>query len=101
MNGINNNIISLDKFITFLDDYNNVIIFGGEDYNKEKKNKNIYGFNLGNNSLSIIGKIDSNALYLNQHIQINDNIFSVFDINNGLHFFSKELDYHEIFNLNA
>ena len=99
-NGINNSIIYLDKFMTFLDDYNNVIIFGGQDYNNEKSNKNIYGFNLSEKSLSIIGKIDSCAKYCNQYIKLDESIFSVFDENNGLHFFSKELDYHEIFNLN-
>ena len=99
-NGINDNNIYLNKFITFLDDYNNVIIFGGEDYNNEKSNKNIYGFNLYEKSLAIIGKIDSSAKYCNQYIKLDESIFAVFDENNGLHFFSKELDYHEIFNLN-
>jgi hypothetical protein len=101
ISGINNNCsFCLNKFICFLDDYNNVIIFGGQDYNNEKNNKNIFGFNLEDNSLSIIGKIDSCSFYVNQHIQLDESIFSVFDENNGLHFFSKELDYHEIFNLN-
>ena len=99
-NAINDNNIYLNKFITFLDDYNNVIIFGGEDYNNEKNNKNIYGFNLYEKSLAIIGKIDSSAKYCNQYIKLDESIFAVFDENNGLHFFSKELDYHEIFNLN-
>ena len=99
-NAINNNNIYLNKFMTFLDDYNNVIIFGGEDYNNEKSNKNIYGFNLYEKSLAIIGKIDSSAKYCNQYIKLDESIFAVFDENNGLHFFSKELDYHEIFNLN-
>ena len=99
-NAINDNNIYLNKFITFLDDYNNVIIFGGEDYNNEKSNKNIYGFNLYEKSLAIIGKIDSSAKYCNQYIKLDESIFAVFDENNGLHFFSKELDYHEIFNLN-
>ena len=99
-NAINDNNIYLNKFITFLDDYNNVIIFGGEDYNNEKSNKNIYGFSLYEKSLAIIGKIDSSAKYCNQYIKLDESIFAVFDENNGLHFFSKELDYHEIFNLN-
>ena len=101
INGINNkNIICLEKFISFLDDYNNIIIFGGQDYNNEKCNKTIFGFNLEDKSFSTIGKIDSCALYNNQHIKLDESFFSVFDENNGLHFFSKELDYHEIFNLN-
>jgi len=101
INGINkNSFIYLEKFITFLDDYNNIIIFGGQDYNNEKSNKSIFGFNLNDNSFSTIGKIDSCALYGNQYIKLDESIFSVFDENNGLHFFSKELDYHEIFNLN-
>ena len=101
INGINkNSFIYLEKFMTFLDDYNNIIIFGGQDYNNEKCNKSIFGFNLNDNSFSTIGKIDSCALYGNQYIKLDESIFSVFDENNGLHFFSKELDYHEIFNLN-
>ena len=89
----------LNKFVSFLDDYNNIIIFGGEDYNG-KENKNIFGFNLKNKNISIIGKIDSCSLYLNQFITLDESIFSIYDMNNGLHFFNKELDYHEIFNLN-
>ena len=95
-----NNKIGLDKFVTFLDDFNNIIIFGGEDY-KGKENKNIYGFNLINNNLSIIGKIDSCSLYSSQFVKLDNSIFSIYDMNNGLHFFNKELDYHEIFNLNV
>ena len=91
--------ICLDKFASFLDDYSNIIIFGGEDC-KGNENKNIYGFNLNNNNISIIGKIDSCSLYCTQYIMLDESIFSIYDINNGLHFFNKELDYHEIFNLN-
>ena len=101
INRINNNsFICLEKCLTFLDDYNNIIIFGGHDYNNQKCNKNIFGFNLDDNSFSTIGKIDSCALYGNQYIKLDESIFAVFDEINGLHFFNKELDYHEIFNLN-
>jgi len=96
-----NDKLYLHKFITFLDDFNNIIIFGGEDYFNRKSNKSIFGFNLNNNNLSIIGKIDSCALYSSQYIKLDESIFSVYDMNNGLHFFNKELDYHEIFNLNV
>ena len=99
-NGLEDDNICLNKFVSFLDDYNNIIIFGGEDFNG-KENKNIFGFNLNNQNISIIGKIDSNSLYLNQFIKVDESIFSIYDMNNGLHFFNKELDYHEIFNLNA
>jgi len=99
-NGFNDDIIYLDKFVTFLDYYNNIIIFGGQNYCNGKPNKNIIGFNLDNRNLSIIGKIDSCALYTTQYISLDESIFSIYDINNGLHFFNKELDYHEIFNLN-
>ena len=100
INGFNDNKICLSKFVTFLDDFSNIIIFGGEDC-KEKENNNIFGFNLNNNNISIIGKIDSCSLYSSQFIMLDESIFSIFDINNGLHFFNKELDYHEIFNLNV
>ena len=100
LNGFNDGIICLEKFVTFLDDYNNIIIFGGQDYYNEKPNKNIIGFNLDNRDLSIIGKIDSSVLYTTQYINLDESIYSIYDMNNGLHFFNKELDYHEIFNLN-
>ena len=100
LNGFNDGIICLEKFVTFLDDYNNIIIFGGQDYYNEKPNKNIIGFNLDNRNLSIIGKIDSSAMYTTQYINLDESIYSIYDMNNGLHFFNKELDYHEIFNLN-
>ena len=100
LNGFNDDIICLDKFVSFLDDYNNIIIFGGQNYCNGKPNKNIIGFNLDDRNLSIVGKIDSYALYMTQYISLDESIFSIYDINNGLHFFNKELDYHEIFNLN-
>ena len=100
INGISDNKIRLNKFIAFLDDFNNIIIFGGDDYSTGKTNKNIFGFNLNNNNISVIGKIDSCSLYSSQYIMLDESIFSVYDMNNGLHFFNKELDYHEIFNLN-
>ena len=100
INGFNDGIICLEKFVTFLDDYNNIIIFGGQDYYNGKKNKSIIGFNLDNSNLNIIGKIDSSALYMTQYINLDESIFAIYDMDNGLHFFNKELDYHEIFNLN-
>ena len=48
----------------------------------------------------MIGKIDTCALYLGQNIQLDESLFAIYDINNGLHFFNKELDYHEIYNFN-
>ena len=100
ISGFKDNKICLSKFIAFADDFNNVIIFGGEDYTNRKNNKNIFGFNLKNHNISVIGKIDSCSLYSSQYITLDESIFSIYDINNGLHFFNKELDYHEIFNLN-
>ena len=91
--------INLERFTLFLDDYNNVIILGGND-NKDNENQDIYGFNLDNNKITTIGKIDSSALYIGQNIQLDDSIFAIYDTKNGLHFFNKELDYHEIYNFN-
>ena len=91
--------ISLERFTLFLDDYNNVIIFGGNDI-KGNVNHNIYGLNLENNEISAIGKIDTSALYIGQNIQLDESIFAIYDSRNGLHFFNKELDYHEIYNFN-
>ena len=91
--------INLERFTLFLDDYNNVIILGGND-NKDNVNQDIYGFNLVNNEITAIGKIDSSAIYNGQNIQLDDSIFAIYDTLNGLHFFNKELDYHEIYNFN-
>ena len=91
--------IGLEKFTSYLDDYNNVIILGGND-EKGEQNQDIYGLNLENNEINIIGKIDTCALYSGQNIQLNDSIFAIYDMKNGLHFFNKELDYHEIYNFN-
>ena len=91
--------IGLEKFTAYLDDYNNVIILGGND-DKGEQNQDIYGLNLENNEINIIGKIDTCALYSGQNIQLNDSIFAIYDMKNGLHFFNKELDYHEIYNFN-
>ena len=95
----NGDKISLERFTLFLDDYNNVIILGGNDSNGNI-NQDIYGLNLDNNEIGVIGKIDTSALYLGQNIQIDDSIFAIYDSRNGLHFFNKELDYHEIYNFN-
>ena len=93
----NGDKISLERFTVFMDDYNNVIILGGND-NKGNVNQEIYGLNLVNNELNVIGKIDTCALYIGQNIQLDESIFAIYDTKNGLHFFNKELDYHEIYN---
>ena len=95
----NGDKINLERFTLFLDDYNNVIILGGND-NNGNANQDIYGLNLSNNEISAIGKIDTSALYIGQNIQLDESIFAIYDTRNGLHFFNKELDYHEIYNFN-
>jgi len=95
----NGDKICLERFTLFLDDYNNVIILGGND-SEGNINQDIYGLNLDNNEIGVIGKIDTSALYIGQNIQIDDSIFAIYDLKNGLHFFNKELDYHEIYNFN-
>ena len=91
--------ISLERFTVFLDDFNNVIILGGND-SKGNVNQDIIGLNLADNEISVIGKIDTCALYIGQNVQLDDSIFAIYDSRNGLHFFNKELDYHEIYNFN-
>ena len=91
--------IGLENFTAYLDDYNNIIILGGKD-EKGEDNQDIYGLNLENNEINDIGKIDTCALYSGQNLQLNDSIFAIYDMKNGLHFFNKELDYHEIYNFN-
>ena len=93
----NGDKISLERFTVFMDDYSNVIILGGND-NKGNVNQEIYGLNLANNELNVIGKIDTCALYIGQNVQLDESIFAIYDTKNGLHFFNKELDYHEIYN---
>ena len=88
----------LNKFVAFLDDFNNVIILGGDNYINGEYNHNIYGFNLTNNVLEVVGKIDTVALYFSQYIVLDGKLFVIYDSNNGLHFFNKDLDFHEIYN---
>ena len=95
----NNNKKSLEKFFLFLDDFNNIIILGGND-NKGNYNKEIFKLNLENNKMRINRKTGRTALYLGQNIQLGESIFVIYDTNNGLHFFNKELDYHKIYNFN-
>ena len=95
----NGDKISLERFTLFLDDYNNVIIIGGND-SKGNVNQELYSINLENNEINSIGKIDTTALYIGQNIQLDDSNFAIYDSRNGLHFFNKELDYHEIYNFN-
>ena len=95
----NGDKINLERFTLFLDDFNNVIILGGND-DKGNANQDIYGINLSNNEISAIGKIDTSALYIGQNNQLDESIFAIYDTRNGLHFFNKELDYHEIYNFN-
>ena len=91
--------IGLQKFASYLDDYNNIIILGGSN-DKGELNQDIFGLNLENNEINAIGKIDTCALYLGQNTQLNDSIFAIYDAKNGIHFFNKDLDYHEIYNFN-
>ena len=91
--------IGLQKFTSYLDDYNNIIILGGSN-DKGELNQDIFGLNLENNEINAIGKIDTCALYLGQNTQLNDSIFAIYDAKNGIHFFNKDLDYHEIYNFN-
>ena len=93
----NINKISLERFTLFLDDYNNIIIFGGND-SRGNVNQEIYSINLENKEINAIGKIDTTSLYIGQNIQLEESIFAIYDSRNGLHFFNKELDYHEIYN---
>ena len=68
-----------EKFADYLDVYNNFIFFGRND-NKGEQNQDIYGLNLENNQINIIGKIDTCALYSEQNIQLNDSIFAINDM---------------------
>jgi hypothetical protein len=95
----NGDKISFKRFTLFLDNYNNMIIFGDNDW-KGNINTDIYGLNFDNNEIGVIGKIDTSALYIRHNIQIDDSIFAIYDSRNGLNFFNKEFDYHEIYNFN-
>ena len=88
-------ILNIEKFSTFLDDYNNIIIFGGK--NEDKENQEIYGFNINENYLKLIGDTNLNALYLYNITFIDDDNMAIYDLSNGLHILNKDLDEHEIF----
>ena len=87
---------NLQQFLSF---YNgeSIVILGG-DYNIKNENQEILRLNIKENCLNKIGFIDLKCLYLNHITFIDDEYFVVYDINNGLHFFNKDLDKHLIFN---
>ena len=76
-----------------------IIILGGDD-SKGNEIKNIYWLNLVNNEINVIGKNERVSLYIGQSIQLDESIIVIYDSKNGLHFFNKEMDYHEIYNFN-
>ena len=90
------NMNNLQQFLSFYNE-ENIIILGG-DYNIKNENQEILRLNIKENSLNKIGAINFKSSYLNQIIFIDEEYFSVYDINNGLHFFNKDLDKHLIFN---
>ena len=93
------NEIYMNNLQQFLSFYNgeSIVILGG-DYNIKNENQEILRLNIKENCLNKIGFIDLKCLYLNHITFIDDEFFVVYDINNGLHFFNKDLDKHLIFN---
>ncbi len=91
------NLNNLQQFLSFYNNDDNIILLGGDDcINNE--NHEILRFNINDNSLKNIGHINLKSSFLNQITFIDEEFFAIYDIINGLHFFSKELEQHVIFN---
>jgi hypothetical protein len=98
---INENILNLNNLQQFLSFYNDdhIIMFGGDNHTKKDcNNSSVWTFSISDNSLKQIGFVNIKCLYLNQVTFIDDEFFAVYDLNNGLHFFNKDLEKHVIFN---
>ena len=97
---INENILNLNNLQQFLSFYNDdhIIMFGGDCHTKNDCNSSVWTFSISDNSLKQIGFVNIKCLYLNQVTFIDDEFFAAYDLNNGLHFFNKDLEKHVIFN---
>ena len=98
---INESILSLNNLQQFLSFYNDdhIIMFGGDNHTKKDyNNSSVWTFCISDSSLKQIGFVNIKCLYLNQVTFIDDEFFAVYDLNNGLHFFNKDLEKHVIFN---
>ncbi len=96
----NNEIkFTLQNFICFVDDYMNIVIFGGQD-SQQNLNYNIYSFDIGYCEFSKKGKIDNSSLFSSLPLQITDNLFLAFDLNGNIHVYNREIDIHSVYEIN-
>ena len=93
---LNENEIHLKNFLCVLDDYMNIIIFGGEDYEKNLNN-NIYCFDIGDGNIYKKGEIDNTSLFNCQSLQIEENLYICFDLYSNIHAYNRELDIHIVY----
>ena len=93
---LNENEINLKNFLCVLDDYMNIIIFGGEDYDKNLNN-NIYCFDIGDGNIYKKGEIDNTSLFNCQSLQIEENLYINFDLYSNIHAYNRELDIHIVY----
>ena len=90
---------TLQNFICFVDDYMNIVIFGGQD-SQQNLNYNIYSFDIGYCEFSKKGKIDNSSLFNSLPLQITDNLFLAFDLNGNVHVYNREIDIHSVYEIN-
>jgi len=93
---LNENEINLKNFLCVIDDYMNIIIFGGEDYEKNLNN-NIYCFDIGDGNFYKKGEIDNISLFNCQSLQIEENLYLAFDLYCNIHAYNRELDIHIVY----
>ena len=74
----------------------NIIIFGGEDYEKNLNN-NIYCFDIGDGNFYKKGEIDNISLFNCQSLQIEENLYLAFDLYCNIHVYNRELDIHIVY----
>ena len=92
----NPNLVNLQQFLSFYND-DDIIIIGGHNY-IQKSNNQLLRYNISDNCIQTIGIININSFYSNQISFIDNDLFAIYDVNNGLHFFNKDLENHLIFN---
>ena len=90
---------TLQNLICLVDDYMNIIIFGGQD-SQQNLNYNIYSFDIGYCEFSKKGKIDNSSLFNSLPLQITDNLFLAFDLNGNVHVYNREIDIHSVYEIN-
>ena len=93
----NPKLYNLQQFLSFYNNDNDIIIIGGYNYIKNINNE-ILKYSISDNSIQSIGILNLHSFYINQISFIDNDLFAIYDANNGLHFFNNDLENHLVFN---